>query len=96
MPAYLLFIREEKIRDQTEMDTYSRKNREAPRDAKLKPLIIYGKTEALEGAAPDGIVLLEFPTIADARAWYERPEYQEAMQHRLRGADYRAMLIEGL
>lgn len=96
MPAYLLFIREDAVRDQAEMELYSQKNREAPRDPGLRPLIVYGALEALEGKAPDGVVLLQFPTAAAAKAWYHSPHYQAARVHRLKGADYRAMLIEGL
>lgn len=96
MPAYLLFIREGQVLDQSQLDLYSRKNRENPRDPSLKPLVIYGTTEALEGEAPDGIVLLEFPTAEDARRWYNSPAYQEALLHRKKAADYRALLIQGL
>jgi uncharacterized protein (DUF1330 family) len=96
MPAYVLCIREGAVRDPTAMSTYSRLNREAPRDPNLKALIAYGATEALEGAAPDGVVLLQFPTVEDARAWYNSPDYQAALPHRKKGADYRVMIIQGL
>lgn len=44
----------------------------------------------------DGAVVLEFPTVADARAWYESPLYQQALPHRLKGAEYRVFIVEGL
>jgi uncharacterized protein (DUF1330 family) len=96
MTAYVLCIREDAARDPTELATYSRMNREAPRDPKLTPLVVYGATEALEGNAPDGIVLLQFPTVEDAKAWYNSPSYQAAIPHRKKGADYRVMIIQGL
>jgi uncharacterized protein (DUF1330 family) len=96
MPAYLLFIREGAVRDPAELDLYSRKNRESPRDPKLTPLVVYGAIEALEGAPPDGVVLLQFPTAEDAKAWYHSPGYQAAIPHRKKAADYRAILIQGL
>jgi uncharacterized protein (DUF1330 family) len=96
MPAYLLFIREDAVRNQAELDIYSRMNRESPRDPKLKPLAVYGAIEAVEGAAPDGIVMLEFPTVEDAKAWYNSPGYQAALPHRKSGAEYRAMIVQGL
>lgn len=92
----MLFIRENPIRDKAEMDTYSRMNREGPRDPKLKPLVVYGATEAIEGKAWDGLVMVEFPTAEDAKAWYNSPSYQAAMKHRLKGADYRVMMVQGL
>ena len=95
MPAYMLFIREGAIRDQSELDTYSRKNREGPRDPKLTPLVVYGAMEVLEGEPPDGIVLLQFPTVEDAKAWYNSPAYQAAIPHRKKGADYRAVIVQG-
>jgi uncharacterized protein (DUF1330 family) len=96
MPVYMLFIREGVIRDKAEMETYSRMNRESPRDPKLKALVAYGATEAVEGTAPDGMVMLEFPTAEDAKAWYNNPHYQAALPHRLKGADYRAFIVQGL
>ncbi len=96
MPAYVLCIRENPPHDSAELATYSRMNREAPHDPKLTPLVFYGATEALEGAAPDGIVVLQFPTVDDARAWYNSPNYQAAIPHRKKGADYRIMIVQGL
>jgi uncharacterized protein (DUF1330 family) len=95
MAAYMLFIREGAIRDQSEMDVYNRKNRENPPDPKMTPLVIYGAMEVLEGEPPDGIILLQFPTVEDAKAWYNSPGYQAAIPHRKRGADYRAVILQG-
>ncbi len=96
MTAYVLFIREEAIRDHAAMKTYAGMNRESPPDPKLTPLAVYGAIEALEGAAPDGVVLLQFPTTEDAKAWYNSPGYQAAIPHRMKGADYRAFIVQGL
>lgn len=96
MTAYVVFLREGSIQDPAAMAEYQRLNRENKGDFKLKPLIVYGALEALEGEAPDGIVLLEFPTIEDARAWYKSPGYQAAVPHRLKGAAYRAFIVKGL
>ena len=96
MPAYVLFIREGRIRDQSEMNIYQRMAREIPPDPKLTPLVVYGAMQALEGESPDGVVLLQFPTVEDAKAWYESPAYQAAAPHRLKGADYRAIIVQGL
>ena len=96
MPAYVIFTRESAIRDQSEMEIYSRMNREGPPDPKLTPLVVYGALESLEGDAPDGVVMLQFPTVEDARAWYYSPAYQAAIAHRKKAADYRAFIVEGL
>jgi uncharacterized protein (DUF1330 family) len=96
MPVYMLFIREKPVRDPAAMEAYHRGTRTNPRDPNLVPLAVYGATEALEGEAPDGIVMLQFPTVEDAKRWYYSPGYQAAMQHRLKGADYRALIVQGL
>jgi uncharacterized protein (DUF1330 family) len=62
----------------------------------MKPLVVYGKMEVLEGQAPDGIVMLQFPSVVAARAWYQSPDYQAAIPHRQKAADYRAVIVEGL
>ncbi|MBB5686722.1 DUF1330 domain-containing protein [Sphingobium boeckii] len=100
MPAYMIFTREGPIFNQAEMEAYSSRNRsEAGQSVEkygLKPLAIYGALETLEGAGPEGVVILEFPSADDARAWYNSPEYQAAAEHRKKGAPYRALLVEGL
>ncbi|HMI91672.1 MAG TPA: DUF1330 domain-containing protein [Polyangiales bacterium] len=95
MPAYMIFIREQPVRDEVAMAEYRRLNRTSAAGFELKPLVVYGATEAVEGTAPDGIVILEFPDVAHAKAWYHSPAYQAALQHRLGAADYRALIVEG-
>ena len=98
MPAYVVFWREGPIYDQPEMDEYRNRNRQHPPDPKLqmKPLVAYGKIDALEGKAPEGMVILQFPSVVEAKAWYNSPDYQAALPHRLKAADYRAVIVEGL
>lgn len=100
MPAYMIFTRDGPIVDHAAMDAYGAMNRshaaQFVADHGLKPLAVYGALDALEGDTPDGIVLLEFPDAAAARAWYHSPAYQDALPLRQRGASYRALLVEGL
>ena len=96
MAAYMIFTREGEIFNQSEMEAYSKSNRENTPDSNMKPLVVYGNMETLEGDAPDGVVVLEFPTVEDARAWYFSPAYQAAAEHRKKGANYRVILVEGL
>lgn len=96
MAAYVIFIREQPIHDEAAMAEYRRLNKDSAEGHALKPLVVYGNIEAVEGAAPDGIVLLKFPDVEQARAWYNSPAYQAALPHRLRAADYRALIVEGL
>ena len=95
MAAYVVMIRDRMI-DPKEMETYAGLARKARGDSPPKPLAFYGAHEVFEGPAADGVVLLEFPDAAAAKAWYTSPGYQEALQHRLKGAEYRVILVEGL
>ena len=96
MPAYLIVTREGPVRDTAEMAEYQRLNRENPPKVPLKPLAIYGALEPLEGEAPDGALVLEFASVADAKAWYDSVEYQAALPHRQKAADYRMFIVDGL
>ncbi len=94
MSAYVIFIRE-RITDAGEMEVYSGKAGKSFGNTPPKPLAFYGKIETLEGPSADGAVILEFADMQAAREWYHSPAYQEALQHRLKGADYRVFLTEG-
>jgi uncharacterized protein (DUF1330 family) len=98
MPSYLLFMREKALWDDAEMEEYRRRLKaNPPESSKLTPLVLNGVTESLEGApAPEAIVIFQFPTAADAKAWYNSPAYQEALQHRLRAGAFRVMIVEGI
>ena len=99
MPDYAIFIRDEPPHDPDGLALYQKMNSEnipAYLAHEIKPVVVYGATEALEGPAPDGTIILQFPTMADARAWYNSPEYQAALPYRLNASQYRAFLVEGL
>jgi len=100
MPAYMIFIREDQVVDPVVLAAYSAANRANAATFVerygIKPLAVYGAMEVFEGDAPDGVILLEFATTDDARAWYGSPEYQAAIPLRKLGAAYRAILVEGL
>lgn len=95
MSAYAIFIRDNTT-DQQELDTYSELAGKARGDHPLTALAAYGDLEVLEGQDAEGVVLLQFPTMEDARAWYNSPAYQEAKPHRLKGANYRVLLVQGI
>ena len=96
MAAYVILIRDNPPHDPAEMAAYRKKSAEHPPPPTLKPLVLYGAMEALEGSQPDGAVILEFPTFEDARNWYYSPAYQAAAAHRKKGAEYRAFIVQGL
>ena len=95
MAAYAVFIRE-KTHDQSELDVYTPKAGASLAGHTLKVLAAYGRQEVLEGPEAEGVVIVEFPSMEAAKTWYDSPAYREAREHRFRGADYRAILVEGL
>lgn len=96
MPTYMIFIREGEVVDAEAMAAYQARNRESTPPPGFRPLVVYGAMETLEGDAPDGVILLEFPDAAAAKAWYYSPEYQENMKLRQKAAPYRCIMVEGL
>jgi uncharacterized protein (DUF1330 family) len=95
MAAYAIFIRE-RLRDPKAIEAYDAKAGPSLGGHDVKVLAAYGKQVLLEGAAHEGVVILEFPTMAAAKAWYDGPEYTAARRLRFQGADYRAFIVEGL
>ena len=95
MSAYVIFIRNS-TKDPAEFAIYGQKAGAARGDHKMSPLVFYGDLEVLEGDPAEGVVIVQFPSMDEAKAWYESPAYQDAKAHRLKGADYRVILAKGL
>jgi len=95
MSAYVVYVRD-RITDSEEFKKYEEGAAAASVGQVVTPLAYYGAVETLEGQPVDGAVIVEFPTVADAKAAYNSPLYQEALKHRLKGAEYRVFIIEGI
>lgn len=95
MGAMIIFIRE-RIRDASAFETYGKKAGPTLAGHPGTPRAFYGACETLEGAPVEGVVVIEFPDMAAARAWYDSPAYVEARQHRHLGSDYRVFITETL
>jgi uncharacterized protein (DUF1330 family) len=56
-----------------------------------------GDMEVLEGAwKPNRLVILEFPSLATLKAWYQSPEYQHLLEGRKRAADTNLVIVDGI
>src|SRR6201993_4894936 len=95
MSAFIVFIREKTL-DQLELEAYRAKIRATLEGRPIKILAAYGRHVTLEGPEVEGVVVAEFPSVEEARARYDSPAYQEAAQHRFRGAVYRGLIVEGV
>jgi uncharacterized protein (DUF1330 family) len=61
-----------------------------------KYLVRGGATETLEGGwTPKRMVVLEFPSLEQARKWYHSADYAPALAMRLKAARTKAILVEG-
>ena len=56
-----------------------------------------GAVEVLEGDwTPDRVVILKFPSMAQAKAYYDSVEYQAAIQVRQGASVMRMVVVEGV
>jgi len=56
-----------------------------------------GEIEPLEGTwGPRTIIIVEFPTIEQARAWYRSPEYASALDVRDKALSRNLILVDGI
>jgi uncharacterized protein (DUF1330 family) len=95
MSAYIVFTRES-TKNAAELGTYSQKVGGTLSGHPVSVLAAYGRQEVIEGPEVEGVVILEFPSFEEAKAWYDSPAYREVREYRFRGADYRAVIVEGV
>ena len=95
MSAYLIFTREKTL-DEAELKIYWEKTRATFAAHQAKVLVNYGRLEVLEGDSVEGVVIAEFPSFEAAKAWYESPAYQGIRHHRLKGAIYSGLVVQGV
>ncbi|HSA48900.1 MAG TPA: DUF1330 domain-containing protein [Yinghuangia sp.] len=70
-------------------------------DATLPPydgrFIVHGKTpEVLDGSFEGVLVIIEFPSVERAKAWYHSEGYQEILHLRVANSDGGAAIVEGV
>jgi len=95
MPAYVII--EIKVRDAAKFEEYKKKAPPSIAAYGGKYLVRGGSVETLDGTwAPERIVILEFPSMARAREWYNCEQYAEAIQLRHASATSQFILVEGL
>jgi uncharacterized protein (DUF1330 family) len=61
-------------------------------------VLLRHEIEAVEGdwRPPLGLVIVEFPTVEQARAWYHSPEYAPLLQHRHAHEHFDCIIVDGL
>ncbi|MFI7664636.1 DUF1330 domain-containing protein [Nocardia sp. NPDC049526] len=86
----------EAIRDPSGMDEYGRAAGPSMAEFGAVPLVVDGNPEVLEGSwHGDRTVVMEFPSVEAARAWYESETYARAKPLRHAAADANAVIVAG-
>jgi len=95
MSAYMVFTRGEML-DAKEFAIYAKEVPATLAGHPAKALALYGAHEDLEGDPTQSMVILEFPSRAAAKAWYDGDAYRKVREHRFKGAKFRVTLVEGV
>ena len=95
MPAYV--ISEVEPRDAALMERYRALAAASIAHHGGRYIVRGGAAEVVEGGPPvKTLVIVEFPSMANAKAWYGSPEYAEALAVRRAGAlERRLVFVEG-
>ncbi|MBP9191711.1 MAG: DUF1330 domain-containing protein [Ignavibacteria bacterium] len=94
MPAYIII--EIEIKDPETFEEYRKLATDTIALYGGKYIVRGGKTEVLEGDwIPKRIVILEFPSMDQAKKWRNSVEYAPAMKLRNMSADSDMILVEG-
>ncbi len=95
MPAYVVVDIE--VTDPTRYEEYKRVAPPAIAAYGGRYLARGGRVEVLEGSwAPQRLVILEFPTAAQAKAWWESQEYAPPKAMRQACARTEMLIVEGV
>ena len=95
MSAYV--IAEVSVTDPTPYEVYRRLVPATLEKYGGRFLVRGGAVETREGDwTPARIVVLEFASMAQARRWYDSPEYQQALAIRLKNADSKVIFVQGV
>lgn len=90
----MVFLKKDTL-DEAEMQIYAEKIWPTFDGHDVKVLVGYGQHEVLEGDPLQGVVIMEFPSLEKAKAWYHSPAYKEIIGHRFKGAVYSGLVAEG-
>jgi uncharacterized protein (DUF1330 family) len=94
MPAYI--IADVTVTDPVQYEEYKKFSTAAMQAHGAVVRVRGGKTVKLEGREPGRTVVLEFPTLAAAQAFYDSPEYAKARKARAGAAVMNMFVVEGL
>lgn len=95
MAAYL--ISDITVRDRTAFEMYRTRAADAIHSYGGRYLARLGEVQVLEGSwNPDMIVIVEFPRLEQARAWYRSPEYAFALEMHDKALSRNLIVVDGV
>ncbi len=95
MAAYLIV--QVDVKDPVRYDAYKRMVPPSLEKYGGRFLVRGGRTHTLEGGwAPQRFVMVEFPSVELAKAWWDSPEYAEARALRWATAESMMIVAEGI
>ena len=95
MTAYIVVDVE--VNDPTEYQTYAKQTMATLEPYNGKFIVRGGNAETLEGGwQPKRFVIIEFPGVEQAKAWYNSPEYTAIIGIRHHAANSRMILVQGV
>lgn len=96
MPAYL--IGRVEVRDPSWLEEYGPKVQALVQKHGGRYLVRGGEMDVMEGTTPPSsvMVVIEFPSMEQARAWYHDPDYAPLITLRQSGSDGELVLVDGL
>jgi uncharacterized protein (DUF1330 family) len=93
-PGYV--IAEVEVTDPATMQKYGDKVPETMEPFHHHFVVRGGKTQALEGEPPKGIIVIAFDSVEKAREWYDSPAYSAIKPIRQSAAKSRVFIVEGV
>jgi len=94
MPAYVVV--EIEIHNPEEYEDYKKLTPASLKNYQGKFIVRGGKTETLEGDwSPQRFVMIQFPTLELAKAWWASEEYAQAKALRQRTASSKMIVVVG-
>jgi uncharacterized protein (DUF1330 family) len=95
MPAYVLV--DLIVTDQATMDEYRQQVPATLQKYGGRFLVRGGAHQTIEGSwKPNRLVVLEFPSMEQAKRWYDSEEYREPKAMRLRAGNANLVMVEGV
>ena len=95
MAAYIVV--EVEVNDPTEYQTYAKQTPASLEPYGGKFIVRGGNAETIEGDwQPERFVIIEFPNVEQAKAWYNSPEYTAIIGIRHHAAKARMILVQGV